>query len=146
MPHLVVNAERLTDLEGKGFNRDTAVSTFANEILLRILVGEEDRYGDQQLYKAIVERALAMRLAGATVLSCFEGIGPSHHVRSGLNVDAGPRLPMAIEIIDTEVKIKDFLSQINDMVDSGLVTLERVQAIRYRQPAQQEIGPSAERT
>lgn len=101
-------------------------------ILLRVFVGEEDRYGGRSLYQAIVATALERRMAGATVLPGPDGFGISRSVRTELNVDAGPRSPMVVEIVDTEDEINRFLPVINDMIESGLVTMERVRAIRYR--------------
>lgn len=103
----------------------------ADSILLRIVVGEEDRYRGRALFAAIVTKALEHKMAGATVLRCPEGFGRSRHIRSDLNVDAGPRLPVLIEIVDRETKINQFLPVLHDMVESGLVTFERVRAIRY---------------
>jgi uncharacterized protein len=99
-------------------------------VLLRVFVGEDDRHGEVALYQAIVERALAMRMAGATVLPGPEGFGPSRHIRSELSVDAGPRQPMVVEIVDSEEHINRFLPVLDSMVESGLVTLEKVRVIR----------------
>ena len=101
-------------------------------VLLRIFVGADDRHGERALYEAIVERAREARMAGATVLPGLEGFGRSRHVRSELSVDAGPRQPMVVEIVDTEVQIDRFLPLLDGMVTSGLVTLEKVRAIHYR--------------
>jgi len=103
-------------------------------ILLRVFVGEEDRYEGQPLYQAIVMSALQWRMAGATVLPGPDGFGTSRSIRTELNVDAGPRGPMIVEIVDTEEQINRFLPVLNSMIGSGLVTLERVRAIRYRRP------------
>ncbi len=96
--------------------------------LLRIFVGEEDRYEGRSLYKAIVEKARAMNLAGATVLQAPLGFGPSRRSRSELNVDAGDRLPVVVEIVDTRANIDAFLPVLHELVESGLVTLEGVKA------------------
>jgi PII-like signaling protein len=103
-------------------------------ILLRVFVGEEDRYEGRSLYQAIVATALERRMAGATVLPGPDGFGVSRSVRTELNVDAGPRSPMVVEIVDTEAQINDFLPVINEVIESGLVTMEKVRAIRYRRP------------
>jgi uncharacterized protein len=100
--------------------------------LLRIFVGEEERFEGQPLYEAIVGRALEMRMAGATVLPCPVGFGPRRHVRNALDVDAGPRSPVVVEIIDSDAKVEAFLPVVDGMIDSGLVTLEKVRAIFYR--------------
>jgi uncharacterized protein len=103
-------------------------------VLLRVFVGEEDRYQGRSLYQAIVATALERRMAGATVLPGPDGYGISRSVRTELNVDAGPRSPVVVEIVDSEDQIDRFLPVLNDMVESGLVTLEKVRAIRYRRP------------
>jgi uncharacterized protein len=100
-------------------------------MLLRVFVGEDDYYGGRPLCEAIVEKALAMKMAGATVLPGPEGFGQSRRIRSELSIDAGPRQPMVVEIVDTEAQIERFLPVVDGMVESGLVTLEKVRAIRY---------------
>jgi PII-like signaling protein len=100
-------------------------------VLLRVFLGEDDRYGHRPLYEAIVERALEMKMAGATVLPGPEGFGRSRVIRSELGVDAAPRLPLVIEIVDTEERIERFLPAINEMMESGLVTIEKVRAIHF---------------
>ena len=111
-------------------------------VLLRIFVGADDHHGERALYEAIVERAREARMAGATVLPGPEGFGRSRHVRSELSVDAGPRQPMVVEIVDTEAQIDRFLPLLDGMITSGLVTLEKVRAIHYRsargRPAERE--------
>lgn len=103
----------------------------AEAVLLRIFVGEDDRHRGRPLYQAIVDRAREAGLAGATVLPGPEGFGRSRYVRSELNIDAGSRLPMIVEIVDGEDRIDRFLPVVQEMVESGLVTLEKVRAIRY---------------
>ena len=100
-------------------------------VLLRVFVGTDDRHGERALYEAIVRRAREMGMAGATVLPGPEGFGRSRHIRSELSVDAGPRQPMVVEIVDTEEQIERFLPVVDRMVASGLVTVEKVRAIRY---------------
>lgn len=79
-----------------------------------------------------MRKALEQKLEGATVLPGPDGFGQSRHVRSELSIDAGPRSPMIVEIVDREERINSFLPYLQDMVDSGLMTLEKVRAIRYR--------------
>ena len=102
-----------------------------DEILLRVFIGEEERHEGRPLYASIVAKALAAKIGGATVLPGPGGFGPSRHMRSSLYVDAGPRRPVVVEIVDAEERINGFLGIINDMVTSGLVTLERVRSIHY---------------
>jgi PII-like signaling protein len=108
----------------------------AEATLLRIFVAENDRWHGRPLYQALVEKAQEMKMAGATVLPAPVGFGQSRMVRSEINVDAGPYLPIVIEIIDIEENIDRFLPAIDGMIDSGLVTLEQVRAVFYRKAAQ----------
>jgi len=111
--------------------RRNVVRAVTEEVLLRVFVGEEDRYRGRHLYEAIVTQALASKMAGATVLPCLEGFGRSRHIRTELNVDSGPCLPVVVEIVDRAEKIDRFLLQLHDMVESGLVSMEKVRAIHY---------------
>ena len=116
--------------------RSAAMANQIESILLRVFVGEEDSCEGVPLYQAIVAKALELGIAGATVLPCPEGFGRSRKIRTQFNIDGGSRLPMVIEIIDGEEAINAFLPALNQMVESGLVTMERVRAIRYaRRPA-----------
>jgi PII-like signaling protein len=106
------------------------MQTPVEAVLLRVFVGADDCHGERALYEAIVERAREMKLAGATVLPGPEGYGQSRHIRSELSVDAGPRQPMVVEIVDSAAQIDRFLPVLDTMVESGLVTMEKVRAIR----------------
>lgn len=101
-------------------------------ILLRIIVGDNDRLLGRPLYNALVRKALAMKMAGATVLNAPVGFGRSRTIHTGLNVDAGPHLPIVIEIVDTEENVDRFLPVIDGMIESGLVTMEKVRAVFYQ--------------
>jgi hypothetical protein len=100
--------------------------------LLRIFVGEDDRSHGHPLYRVLVEKARDMKMAGATVLPAPVGFGQSRTVRSELNIDAGAYTPIVIEIVDTEENIARFLPAIDGMIESGLVTQEKVRAVFYR--------------
>jgi PII-like signaling protein len=100
--------------------------------LLRIFVGESDRWRHQPLYEAIVQRARESHLAGATVLRGPMGYGKSSRLHTAKILRLSMDLPMVIEIVDTEDKIRDFLPVLNEMMAGGLVTLERVQVVVYR--------------
>lgn len=107
----------------------------AEAVLLRVFIGEDDRHHGRPLCQAIVERARDAGLAGATVLPGPEGFGRSRYFRSELDIDAGSRLPMIVEIVDSEERIDGFLPAVDEMVESGLVTLEKVRTIRYGRAA-----------
>jgi hypothetical protein len=105
----------------------------SDAVLLRIFVGEDDQYRGKPLIPAIISKALESRMAGATVLNARDGFGVSRTMRVDFNsIDAGPRLPQVVEIVDDETKINSFLTILNDMIGSGLITLERVRARQYR--------------
>ena len=101
-------------------------------VLLRIFIGESDRFEHQPLFEAIVLKAREMHLAGATVLRGPMGFGKSSRLHTAKILRLSMDLPVVIEIVDAEDKISSFLPVVDKMVDSGLVTLEKVKAIHYR--------------
>jgi PII-like signaling protein len=100
--------------------------------LLRIFLGESDRWKHQPLYEAIVLKAREMQLAGATVLRGPMGFGKSSRLHTAKILRLSMDLPMVIEIVDEEEKINKFLPLLNQMMQGGLVTLEKVRVIDYR--------------
>lgn len=101
-------------------------------VLLRIFIGESDRWKHQPLYEAIVTKARELHLAGATVLRGPMGFGKSSRVHTAKILRLSMDLPMVIEIVDTEQKINAFLPMLDEMMGGGLVTLEKAKVIRYR--------------
>lgn len=112
-------------------------------ILLRVFVGEEHVREGRLVWETIVETALERHMAGATVVQGSEGFGHMGRGRSELYVDAGPHLPMVVEIIDTQAQIDQFLPILDDMIDSGLITLERIRAIQYPPRGGTDAGAAA---
>lgn len=100
--------------------------------LLRIFLGESDRWEHQPLYEAIVLKAREMRLAGATVLRGPAGYGKSSRLHTTKILRLSYDLPLVIEIVDAEEKINEFLPVLDKMMKGGLVTLEKVRVIDYR--------------
>lgn len=100
-------------------------------VLLRTFFGEEDRFGHQPLYEAIVQKAREMHLAGATVLRGPLGFGHSSRLHTAKVLRVSSDLPIVIEIVDAEAKINEFLPILDKMMISGLITLEKVQALQY---------------
>lgn len=100
-------------------------------ILLRIFVGESDRWQGQPLYEALVLKARELHLAGATVLRGPMGFGANSRLHTAKILRLSEDLPMVIEIVDAKEKIDAFLSHVDGMVSEGLVTLEPVQVIKY---------------
>jgi hypothetical protein len=102
-------------------------------VLLRIFMGESDREPgrDRPLYEAIVRRAREAHLAGATVLKGPMGYGKNSLVHSAKLLELSTDLPVVIEIVDAEEKIKAFLPTVDELVTEGMVTLEAVRVIKY---------------
>jgi PII-like signaling protein len=100
--------------------------------LLRIFLGESDRWKHQPLYEAIVLKAREMHLAGATVLRGPMGFGKSSRLHTAKILRLSMDLPIVIEIVDAEEKIQSFLPALDEMMKGGLVTLEKVRVIHYR--------------
>jgi len=100
--------------------------------LLRIYIGESDRWQHQPLYEAIVLKAREQHLAGATVLRGPMGFGKSSRLHTAKILRLSMDLPLVIEIVDSEEKIQSFLPVLDPMIGGGLVTLEKVKVIEYR--------------
>lgn len=100
--------------------------------LLRVFLGESDRWEGQPLYEAIVLKARELHLAGATVLRGPMGFGARSRMHTTKILRLSEDLPMVIEIVDRREKIDELLPHIDAMVTEGLVTLEKVQVIKYR--------------
>jgi uncharacterized protein len=103
-----------------------------NGYLLRVYVGEGDRYDHKPLYEAIVRKARELHLAGATVLRGPMGFGANSRLHTSKVLRLSEDLPIVIEIVDAKEKIDELLPHLDDMVTEGLVTLEKVQVIKYR--------------
>jgi uncharacterized protein len=102
-----------------------------DSLLLRIFIGESDRYQHKPLYEAIVLKAREMHMAGATVLHGSMGFGASSHIHTAKILQLSMDLPFVVEIIDSEEKINSFLPILTEMMDGGLVTVDKVKVIRY---------------
>src|SRR5437764_11756964 len=101
-------------------------------VLLRIFIGESDRWDHRPLYEAIVMKARELHLAGATVLRGPMGFGKSSHLHTAKILRLSMDLPMIIEIVDAEEKINAFLHVLDEMMGGGLVTLESAKVMRYQ--------------
>jgi PII-like signaling protein len=100
--------------------------------LLRIFIGETDRWHGKPLYEAIVELARHEGMAGATVLRGIEGFGADSHLHTSRILRLSEDLPVVIEIVDTAENIDRVLPQLDGMITEGMLTTERVQVIAYR--------------
>ena len=101
--------------------------------LLRIFIGDSDRHEGKPLHHALVERARAQGLAGATVLHGPMGFGRHSRLHTAKLLELSSDLPVVIEIVDAEEAIERFMVEVDRMVGEGLVTLEKVRII--------ELGP-----
>ncbi len=101
-------------------------------VLLRIIIGESDRHHHHPLYEAIVLKAREAHLAGATVLHGTMGFGKSSRLHTAKILRLSMDLPVVIEIVDSEEKIRAFLPVLDPMLGGGLVTMEKMQVIDYR--------------
>jgi uncharacterized protein len=100
--------------------------------LLRIFIGEGDRWHGKPLYEAIVQRAREAGLAGATVLRGLMGYGAKSRIHTAKVLRLSEDLPILVEIVDLSDRIQEFLPVLDEMVGDGMVTLERAQVITYR--------------
>jgi PII-like signaling protein len=100
-------------------------------LLLRIFIGEQQKFERRPLFQAVVMKAREMQLAGATVLRGPLGFGHSSRIHSAKILDLSEDLPVVIEIVDSKEKIDLFLPVLDSMIGNGLVTLEKVQVVRY---------------
>jgi uncharacterized protein len=100
-------------------------------ILLRIFFGEDDRHQNRPLHEAIVLKARELHLAGATVLRGHMGFGHSSHIHTSKILRLSEDLPVIVEIVDSKEKIDAFLPVLDQMMTSGLVTIEKVQVLQY---------------
>jgi PII-like signaling protein len=98
---------------------------------MRIFVGEQDNYHHKPLYQAIVELLRAEKMAGATVVRGIAGFGAKSHLHSAHLLALSQDLPMVVECVDTQENIDRILPKLDAMLDEGLVTLEKVDVIRY---------------
>jgi PII-like signaling protein len=100
--------------------------------LLRIFIGESDRYEGKPLFEAIVEVARRQGLAGTTVLRGIEGFGASSHLHTSRILRLSEDLPIVIEIVDAEENIDRVIPMLDRMVGDGMMTIEKVRVITYR--------------
>jgi PII-like signaling protein len=100
-------------------------------VLLRIFIGEGDTSGNLPLHQAIILKARAMHLAGATLLRGPLGFGRSSRLHTSKILRLSEDLPIVIEIVDAEDRIDAFLPELEQLMGSGLVTLEKIKVLRY---------------
>jgi uncharacterized protein len=104
-------------------------------VLLRIYTEEGRQSGHKPLYEEIVLKARKLGLAGATVLRGPMGYGQSNFIHTAKIMEFSGKLPLVIEIVDTDEKVRGLLAAMDDMKGIGLVTLEKVEVVHYGGPA-----------
>ncbi len=107
------------------------MTVLRDAVILRVFIGEDAKFHRRPLYQAIVLKAREAHLAGATVLRGLMGFGHSSRLRTWKILRLYEDLPLVVEIVDTEEKIKAFLPTLDAMMPSGLITSEKVQALQY---------------
>ena len=100
--------------------------------LVRIFIGESDKYDGTPLYEAIVSEARRRGMAGATVLRGLMGFGANSRIHTAKILRLSEDLPIVVEIVDRPDRIAEFLHHLDGMVGEGLITVERVRVIAYR--------------
>jgi PII-like signaling protein len=102
------------------------------QVLMRIFIGEGDRYGHAPLYEALVELLRNEGFAGATVLRGVCGFGANRVYHTQRLLDLSADLPLVVEAIDSQEKIDAIMPRIDEMMKGGMITLEKATVIRYR--------------
>jgi len=100
--------------------------------LLRIFIGEADKWHGKPLYEEIVLLARKQGMAGATAMKGFMGFGCKSHMHTAKLLRLSEDLPIIVEMVDSEEKINGFIPLLDEMVQEGLITLEKANVIMYR--------------
>jgi PII-like signaling protein len=100
--------------------------------LMRIFIGESDKFHGKPLYEALVHKFREKGLAGATVLRGVAGFGASSTVHTDKILRLSLDLPLIIEVVETEEAVQAILPDLEKMIGGGLITLERARVIMYR--------------
>ncbi len=111
-------------------------------MLMRIHIGENDKFEGKPLYQQIVELLRKRHYAGATVFRGIMGFGATAHLHTDRFLELSSDLPIVVECVDTPERIEEILPELDDMIGGGLITLERARVIMYRAdlPAERRTG------
>ena len=109
-------------------------------LLARIYIGESDRWHGRPLYEAIVHLLRERGIAGATVIRGIEGFGAKQHLHTTRILRLSEDLPVLIEVVDEEERLRAVLPELDAMVSEGLMTLERVEVLAYRANKGRDAG------
>lgn len=113
-------------------SHDSSHALIGERTLMRIYVGEGDRFGGKPLYHAIVDLLRRHGLAGATCTQCIMGYGATRALHSTKSDVPALDLPIVVECVDTEERVQSVLPELDTMIPAGLITLERAKVIAYR--------------
>jgi PII-like signaling protein len=105
-------------------------------MLLRIFIGESDSFKGKPLYEQIVLKARELNLAGATVIHGTMGFGAGSRIHTAKIVRLSEDLPIIVELVDTEEKLNSLMPFLDETVEEGLITMERVTVVKYRRKGQ----------
>ena len=100
-------------------------------MLMRIFIGEGDRFGQRLLYELLVELFKKEGMHGATVLRGMAGFGAHSVYHTDMLLRLSRDLPVVVEVVDTEEKIEQVMPKIDEMMCGGLITIEKVTVMRY---------------
>jgi PII-like signaling protein len=101
------------------------------QVLMRIFIGESDRWERRPLYAALLELFRAKGLAGATVLKGVAGFGPDSIIHQASLLRMSSDLPLVLEVVDTQEHLEGVLPEVDRMMSGGLITMEKVRVVRY---------------
>ncbi|HEU4366659.1 MAG TPA: DUF190 domain-containing protein [Methylomirabilota bacterium] len=101
------------------------------QVLMRVFLGESDRWERRPLYAALLELFRTKGLAGATVLRGVAGFGPDSIIHQASLLRLSADLPLVIEVVDTEEHLQGVLPHVDRMMSGGLITMEKVRVVRY---------------
>ncbi len=102
-----------------------------DQYLMRIFIGESDRYDGKSLYQYLVELFKKEKIAGTTVLRGMAGFGAKSHLHTDSILRLSSDLPIVVEVVDTKDNIDRMIAKIDTIVQEGLITLEKVNVIKY---------------
>ena len=102
------------------------------DVLLRIFLSEETKKDGKCVYKLVMEKAQEIGLAGSTLIRGLMGFGADHHLHTSRILELSHNLPVIVEVIDIPENIKKIMPYLDEVVEDGFVTVEKVQVIKYR--------------
>jgi PII-like signaling protein len=103
-----------------------------DSVLVRIFIGEDDRWHGHPLYEQIVKKARELDLAGATVIRGIIGFGAHSRIHTTKLLSLSEDLPIVVEVVDACEKIDKFLPFLDEVIQEGMVTLENIKVLKYR--------------